>query len=95
MYYYFIVTIKITNESTYDKSLEACDGLFEKYNGKYLAVNEDAKASEGNLDGDRVVIIRFDTKEDFESWYYSKEYREILKYRLEGAECRGILVKGV
>ena len=95
MAYYFIVTIKMGDEDIYDKYLQSCDEVFAKYNGKYLAVDNDVQAIEGQFDDDRAVIIQFDSREDFESWYYSKEYQEIVRYRLEGADCKGILVRGL
>ena len=95
MAYYFIVTIKMGDEDIYDKYLQACDEVFAKYSGKYLAVDNDVQAIEGEFGDNRVVIIQFDSRKDFESWYYSKEYQEIVKYRLEGADCKGILVRGL
>ena len=95
MAYYFVVRIKMTDESIYDKYLEACGEVFGKYNGKYLAVDNEAEAIEGSFDDDRVVIIQFESRGDFEDWYYSEEYQDILKYRLEGAECSGVLVRGL
>jgi len=41
------------------------------------------------------VLIRFDSKEDFEAWYYSDDYQHILKYRLKGAKCDSILLEGM
>jgi uncharacterized protein (DUF1330 family) len=40
------------------------------------------------------VLIRFDTREDFNAWYYSQDYQEILKYRLNASESTAILMDG-
>ena len=42
----------------------------------------------------RAVLIRFDSKDDFETWYQSDEYQGILKHRLSAAECDTILIRG-
>ncbi len=49
---------------------------------------------EGGWNYSRAVLIRFDKKEDFDAWYQSGEYQEILQYRLSAAECDTILIQG-
>jgi uncharacterized protein (DUF1330 family) len=91
---YFVVHIQITNKSVYQKYLKDCDDVFAQYNGTYLAVDENYKNIEGNIDCTRIVIISFDNENDFDSWYKSEDYQRILKYRLLGAKCNSILVHG-
>ena len=78
----------------YAKYLEKCDEVFAKYDGKYLAVNENPEVLEGEYKYSKAVIIEFKNKNDLKHWYYSKEYQEILKFRLEGAHCDTIIVDG-
>jgi len=40
-------------------------------------------------------LIRFNNKNDFDEWYNSKDYQDILKHRLKAADCDTILVKGL
>jgi len=49
---------------------------------------------EGEWKYSRAVLIRFDKKEDFDAWYLSDSYQEILKYRLGASECDTILIQG-
>jgi uncharacterized protein (DUF1330 family) len=91
---YFIVTIKMLDTRVYNNYLELCDDVFKKYKGKYLAVDETIKIVEGNIPYTRVVIIEFETENDFNEWYYSEDYQRIVKYRIEGAECNSVLVHG-
>ena len=42
-----------------------------------------------------VVMLEFPTMEDAKAWYNSPEYREALKHRFLGANCRVVLVEGV
>jgi len=39
-------------------------------------------------------MIRFDEQEDFDAWYRSEEYQEVLQHRLFAAECDTILIQG-
>jgi len=95
MPYYFIANIKIHDESGYIKYIEKSGEIFSKYNGEYLAVDNNPDILEGNWQYTRTVIIKFETKEDFKNWYNSPEYKDILKYRLSSAHCDTILVKGL
>jgi uncharacterized protein (DUF1330 family) len=40
-------------------------------------------------------LIKFNSKEEFEEWYYSEDYQKILKHRLNAAECDTILLEGI
>lgn len=95
MSYYFVAQIKIEDEEEYKKYLDGSDEVFEKFEGKYLAVDTSPQLLEGEWTHDRVVIIEFPDKEKFERWYTSSEYRAILKHRLRAAKCDTVLVKGM
>ena len=94
MSYYFIANITINDPEEYKKYVDKVDEVFSKYNGKYLAIDDNPIILEGNWNYSRVVIIEFRSKSDFDNWYYSKEYQEILKFRLNAADCDTILIKG-
>ena len=95
MAYYFIANIKIHNPVDYQKYLDRCQHVFDKYSGKYLVVDNDPVVLEGKWEFDRIVLISFPTVEDFNDWYHSPDYQEIVKYRLENALCNTILAKGL
>ncbi|MFZ1290122.1 MAG: DUF1330 domain-containing protein [Melioribacteraceae bacterium] len=94
MSYYFIANIKINDENEYQKYLDDVDIVFKKFNGKYLAVDESPNILEGSWHYTKSVLIQFETKKDFDDWYYSEEYQKILKFRLNAADCDSILIKG-
>jgi uncharacterized protein (DUF1330 family) len=95
MSYYFIVRLNIIDPAEYQKYLAKAGEIFKKYNGEYLAVDDEPVILEGNMEKGRVVLIRFNSRKDFWDWYYSEEYQEILKHRLTAAECNAILAKGL
>ena len=92
--FYFVANIKIVDETEYQKYLEKVDDVFSKYNGKYLAVDQAPKVLEGEWNYSRVIIISFENEDDFNNWYNSKDYQDILQFRLNGSKCDTILIKG-
>ena len=91
---YFSAQIKVTDENIYQKYLDSCDEIFSRYKGSYLAVDPEPEKLEGNWDYTRTVLIEFPGKAEFDDWYNSESYREILNFRLSGAECDSILIHG-
>ena len=91
---YFVVCAKMKDTVEYKKYLEKCDEVFAKYNGRYLAVDENFKVIEGKNDSSRIILIEFESESDFNEWYNSKEYQGIVGYRLDGSDCNSVLVHG-
>jgi uncharacterized protein (DUF1330 family) len=95
MSHYFLAQIKIIDATEYQMYLNEVDAVFKKYRGQYLAVDANPTILEGTWNYTRTVLIRFDSKTDFENWYHSADYQRILKHRLTGAQCDSILIKGL
>jgi len=95
MSYYFIAQIRIKDEIEYQKYLDNADDIFRKYKGEYLSVDNNPQIVEGSWNYTRTVLIRFNNKNDFDEWYNSKDYQDILKHRLKAADCDTILIKGL
>jgi uncharacterized protein (DUF1330 family) len=72
---YFFANIRITDEALYQKYLDACDAVFAKYHGKYLAVDKAPRVLEGLWNYSRTVLIYFKTETDFNAWYASPDYQ--------------------
>jgi uncharacterized protein (DUF1330 family) len=92
--HYFIAQIDIHDPEEYQKYIDTCDEVFVRYNGEYLAVDGNPTVLEGDWGYTRIVIIRFPNEKEFERWYNSPEYQDILKYRLKAAHCDSLLVRG-
>ncbi len=91
---YFMASIRIRDEQEYQRYLDRTDAIFHKYGGTYLAVDKEPVKLEGTWDYSRAVLIRFGSRKDFEAWYRSAEYQEILRHRLSAADCDTILIEG-
>jgi len=92
---YFIAQIQIHDQEEYKNYLNDVDKVFSKFNGKYLAVDNDPTVLEGEWAYSRVVIIQFPNEEELKRWYESPEYQAIVQYRLKAAKCDTLLVKGI
>lgn len=95
MKYYFAAQIRINDPAEYEKYLEHFDDIFSRYNGEYLAIDETPILLEGKWNYTKSVLVRFNSKEEFEAWYYSDDYQKILKHRLKAADCDTILLEGM
>jgi len=95
MDYYFIAQIKINDEIEYQKYIDKAGSVFKKHNGEYLSIDNEPVTLEGKWDYTRTVLIKFESKKDFEDWYNSAEYKEILALRLKAADCDTILAKAL
>lgn len=95
MSYYFIAQIKINDDIEYQKYIDKAGEIFKKYKGEYLSVDNNPMILEGHWDYTRTVLIRFKNLNDFNDWYNSTDYQEILKNRLKAANCDTILIKGL
>ena len=95
MVHYFAAQIKINDPEEYHKYLEHVDEVFSKFKGEYLAVDESPTLLEGDWSYTKSVLIKFNSKQEFEDWYYSDDYQMILKHRLNAAKCDTIVVKGL
>ncbi|WP_347840084.1 DUF1330 domain-containing protein [uncultured Draconibacterium sp.] len=91
---YFIAQININNNNIYQQYINSAGEVFSKYKGSYLAVDDSPVCLEGFWDEGRIVLIEFPSKKDFNDWYYSAEYQEILNYWFKGAICNTILITG-
>lgn len=94
MAHYFSAQISIHNQEEYDRYLESFDDIFARHKGTILAVDDSPTVLEGEWKYTRSVLIKFDTREDFEAWYFSRDYQQIIKYRLNAAKCDTILIEG-
>jgi uncharacterized protein (DUF1330 family) len=79
---YFLAQITINDPPEYEKYLEGFDIIFEKYNGKVLAVDDNTEVLEGESHHKRCVLMEFPDEKELKAWYYSTEYQELIKYRL-------------
>ncbi|NYT03935.1 MAG: DUF1330 domain-containing protein [Candidatus Methanofastidiosa archaeon] len=96
MSFYMIVEPKdIIDKETYKEYTQKVLKNVEKYGGRYLTRNGEVSLIEGNWKPERLVIIEFESKDKFETWWNSPEYREIAILRERSAKVNAIVVQGI
>ena len=91
---YFIAKITINDAEAYGEYGKRFYAVFEKYNGKVLAVDGDYEVLEGECGADRLVIIEFPSAADLRAWYDSPEYQELVTLRAAASDAEILLVHG-
>ena len=90
---YIIARFKIHDREAYDRYDEAFFGVFQKFDGKLLSVDEEPLVLSGDFDFTRSVLIEFPSKAAAMAWASSPEYLAIAKHREDGSTGEAIMVK--
>ena len=91
---FFLATIRIHDNTEYQRYLDAYDEAFVGTGGEVLAVDDHALALEGSPLPGRLVLIRFPSEVAFRSWYESDAYKRIVVHRHAAADTDALLVRG-
>ena len=78
---YATALIDIDNPSRYDLYTQGFVDIWKHYKGEILAFDDDPIQIEGKWPSARTVIMRFPSEADFNAWYGSPEYKELVKHR--------------
>ena len=78
---YVIVRIAVTDPEAYEEYRKRAPATVEKFGGRFLARGGQTVTLEGDENGDRNVILEFDSVETIKRWYNSPEYQEAKGYR--------------
>ena len=92
---YLIAQINIHDEDGYQKYLDGYDEVFDKFEGRVEAVDDDVDVIEGKWPFRRTVVIKFPNKAEARRWYDSEEYQKLMKYRRRASHANIILVEGL
>ena len=92
---YIINNMTIHDRAEYDTYVRAFMGVFAKFNGRVLAVQDAPAPIEGTWPWDRTVLLSFPTREDALRWAESAEYREIAKHRLAATTSNVVILDGL
>lgn len=92
---YMISRMTIHDRTEYDKYEEQFFGIFEKFEGKLLSVDEEPQVVAGEWSATRSVLMEFPDKPKLFEWLTSPEYKAIGKHRDAGSTAEAIIVKGM
>lgn len=98
MPWYFIVDTYIDNNKDrceYDEYVCAVKPIVESYGGVYLVRTEKLNNLSKDRNPQRVIVIRFDSKEILEACFSSSEYKAIMSKRANSVDSRAIIAEGL
>ncbi len=95
MAYYLLISAEITDTDKYTGYRDAVTPLITQFGGRYLVRGGEAEAFAGTYDGNRLVVLEFESKKAARTFWDSPEYAEVSKLR-EGASRGSVIgVEGV
>lgn len=92
---FFIVDTYIDKNKgrgSYDAYIVQVKPIVESYGGEYLARTENVTALSPLRKPDRVIIIRFPSREKLDACFASDEYRQIMHERADSVDARAVIV---
>lgn len=93
---FFIVDTYIDKNKgrgSYDDYIVQVKPIVESYGGVYLARTENVTALSPLRKPDRVIIIRFPSREKLDACFASDEYRRIMHDRVDNVDARAVIVE--
>ena len=98
MSWYFIVDTYIDEQKgrgEYDEYIHAVKPIVESYGGEYLARTENVCSFCGGRTPQRVILIKFYSKENLDACFSSPEYKAIMSKRINSVDSRAVIVEGI
>ena len=95
---YFIVDVYIDEKKgrgAYDVYIEKVRPIVESYGGEYLVRTENVTPLSPLRKPERVIVIRFPSRERLEACFASLEYRKIMSARTENVDARAVIAEGI
>lgn len=92
---YLVGHIDITDPETYAGYEEGFREIFERYDGEFLAVDDDPLMLEGDKRHTRSVLVRFPDRVGALAWFESDEYQELAAIRWRASTAEISLIEGV
>jgi uncharacterized protein (DUF1330 family) len=92
---YILAQIDVHDPETFERYREKVAPLVQAFGGRYIVRGGEITPLEGELSAPRLVIIEFEDREAAKRWYFSDEYQEILKLRLDSANGTAVIVDGI
>ena len=93
---FFIIDVYIDiskGRGSYDDYIEKMRPIVEKYGGVYIARTENVTSLSPLRKPDRVIIIRFPSREKLDACFSSEEYRQIMHERIDSVDARAVIAE--
>lgn len=92
---YIVGHIDITDPETYAGYESGFREIFERYDGEFLAVDDDPLMLEGDKRHTRTVLVRFPDRAGAMAWFQSSEYQELAAIRWRASTAEISVIEGL
>ena len=93
---YWIAFVDIDEPEQYARYMEQSPAALQKYGARILARGQEITCLEGfDRTPDRAVVFEFDSYDQAMACYHSDEYQQARQHRLEVANARILVLKGM
>ena len=92
---YFLVDTYIDEErgrGMYDDYIRKVKPIVESFGGEYLVRTENISSLHPKRDPQRVIIIRFPSRQALDDCFASESYQKIMHERIDSVDARAIIV---
>ena len=91
---YIIGQITVSDKKNYQRYASETENIIKNFGGRYLIEGGNQIIAEGEPQGNRDVVVEFDTLEKAKEFYESEEYAKIIDIRKENSTGYILLVEG-
>ncbi len=92
---YVIAQLDIHDRARYQEYSRRFASTLEGHGGQLLAADESVAVIEGDWDYDKIVLLRFDDRAEFDRWSTSPAYTSIAADRRAATRGPVLLVNGL
>ena len=93
---YLLAELDVTDPAYfYAEYMPRVQPVLEHYGAKFLVATDAPEVHEGNRVVKRVVLIEFDSPARAREFYHSKDYQDVIGYRLDSARAHLYLLDGI
>jgi uncharacterized protein (DUF1330 family) len=92
---YTVAQIAITDPERYSQYEAGFRPVFAAYGGEVIDVDDHPEALEGELSGNRCVILRFPDRRGLMAWYRSHEYLRLAKERWASSDGSIVMIQAL
>ena len=96
MSYYFLVDTYIEKDKgrgLYDEYIRKVKPIVESFGGEYLIRTEKSCSLHPKRNPQRVILIRFPSRQALDACFASEAYRGIMHERIGSVDARGIIAE--
>lgn len=92
---YAVALIDIHDRTGYERYGQGFMEIFERHQGRLLAVDEAPTVLEGDWPWTRTVLLEFPDQAALDAWYRSDDYQALAQHRFQASDARIAVLKSL